>query len=580
MIRSFLRVRVAIGAAAFVVLVAPAHAASAHTPALAHAASAQVPSVALATPALAASGSNDEQIARVLAPIAHGAEPGCVAAAAREGGRVHTAAVGLADLSERTPLSVDSVFNIASVSKQFTAFAVLLLEQRGALTLDDPIVRYVPELSASASGVTIRHLLHHTGGLRDYSALLTLQGRKQSDAVTREETIEMLAWQRSSNTRAGTAYEYSNTGYFLLSVIVERVSKQSLAQFSATNIFEPLGMTSTSIVDTYPARIRRLAHGYAPQADGFSLQESVWEQTGDGQVHSTAGDLLRWSANLATGRVGGAIVLRMLEPGVLASGERLSYAAGLVLDRFDGRPAIAHRGTIAGYRAYLLRLPTEAFSVAVLCNRSDVQTNMYAASIARLFVKPRSSVSPRADAPRRDEPSGLLDISQIANGWYRDVATAAYLNVERTAQSQPRLMFGGRELSISETDRRRYRIAELGDASLTFARAADGVGAEIHIEAVPFHGRFIAVVDWPAPSLKDYFATYRSDEAAAQIIVEYVKGQPVARIAGERTVLHPAAPGELRADDGQFVLRFEPVAQPRALYYYRHGVHGLRFERQ
>lgn len=534
--------------------------------------------VLLVTSVVAAAG-NDKRIEQVLAPLARAGEPGCVAGAAYDDGPVHAAAVGLADLAAGKRLDRRSVFNIASVSKQFTAFAILLLEQRGLLSLDDPVARHVLELDDSAAGVTLRHLLHHSGGLRDYAALLELQGRQQTDAVTREETLAILARQRVPNTPPGASYEYSNTGYFLLSVVVERVSGRSLAQFSADNIFGPLGMSSTRIVDRYPAGIARLARGYSPGEKGFDIRESVWEQTGDGQVHSTVDDLLRWSRNFATGRVGGPIVQRMLEPGVLASGERLSYAAGLVLDGFQGWPVLAHRGTVAGYRAYLLRVPAESFSVAVLCNRNDVQTNEYANAIARLYLKPLAAASSATQAVPADPRSPLLDASQAAAGWYRDPGTSQYLRVLQDGQ-QPRLKLGGQELSIRPVAGLRYRIPELGDARLAFVRAAAGVGTEIRIEAVPFHGRFVAVPEWPEAPLDSYAATYRSDEAVASIAVRIVDGQPVAQLSGESVVLQRAAPGELRSIDGQFVLRFAPMDAPRELLLFTHGLHGVRFARQ
>jgi CubicO group peptidase (beta-lactamase class C family) len=519
-----------------------------------------------------------EQLQQLLSSVARFGEPGCVAAAAYDGGPMQTAAVGLANIATAARLESSSVLNIASVSKQFTAFAVLLLAQRGALSLEDPIVRYLPELSASAKGISIRHLIHHTGGLRDYMELLELRGRQQTDTVTREETLEILARQRSANTAAGVAYEYSNTGYFLLSVIVERVSGKSLASFSAENIFEPLGMSDTRIVDRYPAGISRLARGYSPVADGFKVRESAWEQTGDGQVHSTVKDLLRWSENFASGKVGGKqLVARMLQPGVLSSGERLDYAAGLVLDDFHGLQAIAHRGTMAGYRAYLLRVPAERFSTAVLCNRNDVQPNEYAAAIAQRYLAATLSQRGASNEAIAIPSETLVDISQVSAGWYRDPRTARYLQVLGDGK-KTRLLLGGTHLSLRAAAAGRYLIRELGDAQLWLQRSAAVV--DIHIKSVPFHGRFVRAGTWHAAPVDQLAGTYWSDESGAAITVLSHDGELAALIAGQREHLQVAAPGELMNPGGRFVLRFPLTNAPSELLYFAHGVHGLRFERR
>ena len=179
-------------------------------------------------------------------------EPGCTVGVVQDGALNHAQAFGLADLDRDKPLDTHSIFNLASVSKQFTAFALLLLEQQGKLKLDDPVAKYLPELAASSQGVTLRHLVHHTGGLRDYIELLTMKGRGDADGATIHEAVLALARQTEPNEAPGVEYEYSNTGYFLLGVVIARVSGQSLAEFSEQQIFRPLGMNNTRIVDRYP----------------------------------------------------------------------------------------------------------------------------------------------------------------------------------------------------------------------------------------------------------------------------------------------------------------------------------------
>jgi N-acyl-D-amino-acid deacylase len=333
--------------------------------------------------------SADREIARVFADYSVPGQPGCTVGVYQDGKAAYESAFGAADIEQATPLNTHSIFNLASVSKQFTAFMLLMLEQHGKLSLDDPFVHYVPELAASAQGVTLRQLLHHTGGLRDYIGLLGLQGRGMGDSATSIEALAVLARQRAPDFAAGTRYEYSNTGYFLLGIVIERVSGQSMAKFAEEHIFRPLGMHETYYVDRYPVTFPGLARGYAKAGNSFVIDESAWEQTGDGQLHSNIHDLALWDENFYTARVGGrALIDRMTETGILKSGERIDYAAGLVVTPMRGLPSVSHGGSWAGYRSQMLRFPQQHFSVIVLCNRDDAEAWRHADSIAELYLGP------------------------------------------------------------------------------------------------------------------------------------------------------------------------------------------------
>jgi CubicO group peptidase (beta-lactamase class C family) len=348
------------------------------------------------TPAISA-------ITGIVSGLVKPGEPGCTVGVVQDGGLAHALALGQADLERGKPLDTQSVFNLASISKQFTAFALLLLQQDGKLSLDDPIARYLPELAASAKGVTLRHLMHHTGGLRDYIGILYMSGRGDADGVTIHESIQALARQTRPNTGPGLEYEYSNTGYFLLGVVIERVSGQSLAKFSEERIFRPLGMKDTSIVDRYPDGIAALARGYAKTDHGFVIDETAWETVGDGQVHSDVDDLALWDENFYTGTLGGrALIEEMYRPGVLNSGERIDYAAGLRVGETRGLPSVGHDGAWVGYRSQLLRFPGDHLSVIVLCNRDDADTGALANLIAQLFLKDK--MGPAAADTDEEEP--------------------------------------------------------------------------------------------------------------------------------------------------------------------------------
>jgi CubicO group peptidase (beta-lactamase class C family) len=368
-------------------------------------------------------------------------EPGCSAAVMRHGKLLRAASQGLADLGTRQPLDANSIFNIASVSKQFTAFSILLLEDRKALSLDDPLIKYVPELSASARGVTLRHLLHHMGGLRDYTVLLMLRGRRMSDGATQFETLQTLGRQRGVNFPAGARYEYSNSGYVLLGTVVERVSGRRIREFAAENIFAPLGMKQTSIVDRYPAALPKLARAYSRGEHGYEVNESAWEQVGDGQVHTTASDLLLWIQNLRTGRVGGLpLVQRMTQVGVLNSGTKLDYAAGLQIRQRNGLPTIEHGGAWAGYRAELLSFPQQDFAVTVLCNRAEARPSEIANAVADIYLAQDMRRTGKGTEPqereREEEPTPVARwkparLADYEGAYWSDEAEARCALIER-----------------------------------------------------------------------------------------------------------------------------------------------------
>lgn len=388
---------------------------------------------------VSAKSANETALKQVFADFIKPGEPGCSVGVARNGALVHSSAYGIADIAARKPLTADSVFNIASVSKEFTAFSILLLDERKALSIDDPLIKHIPELSASARGVTVRHLLHHIGGLRDYERLLLLKGRRFEDGATQFESVVLLGRQRSPDFAPGTKYEYSNTGYLLLATVVERVSGRSMKQFAAENIFGPLGMKHTTIIDRYPAGLPQLARGYAPGKRGFDVKEAAWEQVGDGQVHTTVADLLLWAENFQTGRVGGKpLIQRMTQVGALNSGKKLDYAAGLGIGEHNGLPTVGHGGSWAGYRSDLLMFPRQHFAVSVLCNRTDAEPDRLGMAVAEIYLAEEMRRTGRKSKPSDDEersaPQARWQPSRLADyegTYWSDEAEARCVLVQR-----------------------------------------------------------------------------------------------------------------------------------------------------
>ncbi|HVT58637.1 MAG TPA: serine hydrolase domain-containing protein [Thermoanaerobaculia bacterium] len=345
----------------------------------------------------------------VFARFDHRDSPGCALAVVRDGRVAYARGYGMASLELAVPITPLTVFDIGSTSKQFTAASVLLLAQEGKLSLDDEVRKFLPELpalyaipgsaaGASPAGITLRHLLHHTSGLRDYINLMILAGARVEDVTTDEDALAMLARQKALNFSPGRQFSYSNTGYFLLSQVVKRVSGKTLAEFAAERLFRPLAMNDTLFLDDHARVVPRRASAYAPAAaGGYRTDLSNWEQTGDGAVNTTVLDLAKWDQNFYQPRVGGeALIAQLTTTGSLAGGEKIDYARGLVVDQYRGSRRVRHGGSWAGYRAELLRFPEQRFSVITLCNLATADPAQLADQVADIYLAERLAAPPAA----------------------------------------------------------------------------------------------------------------------------------------------------------------------------------------
>lgn len=314
--------------------------------------------------------------------------PGCALAVIKDGQIVYQRGYGMADLEHDIPITPASVFYVGSVSKQFTAFAVALLAERGKLSLDDDVRKYIPELPDYGSPITVRHLVHHTSGLRDYNVLMSLAGRRNDEAFDNQTILEVTARQKELNFKPGEQYLYSNTGYALLALIVERVSGTKFSRFAEENIFKPLGMNDSHFHEDLTRIVKRRADGYAPKAGGgFRLDTPYNERAGAGGLYTTVGDLLKWDRNFYDGRVGGMDFIRRLHTqGKLNSGRTLEYAFALNVTEYKGLKMVEHGGALGGYRAALTRFPDERFSVACLCNLGTIIPDRLVNQIADIYL--------------------------------------------------------------------------------------------------------------------------------------------------------------------------------------------------
>ncbi len=342
----------------------------------------------------------------VFAEYDHTRSPGCALGVIREGRLVLARGYGMANLEHAIALAPTSVFRIGSTSKQFTAAAMVLLQQDGALSLEDDIREYLPELPVYDRPVTIRHLLNHTSGVRDYLTLMTLAGKRGNDWYTDDDVVAMLARQQDLNFPPGNEYLYSNSGYFLLSQIVQRAAGQSLREYAEARIFGPLGMTHTHFHDDHSAVVPHRATGFAPSDHGgFDISMTTLDMVGDGGVFTSVEDLVRWDQNFYEPTVGGPEFLdAMLTRAILVSGDTLDYALGLRHGLYRGLATVSHGGAFVGFRAQMIRFPTERFTVICLCNVSTVNPTRLARRVADIYLADR--LEPADTAAQSEEQAG------------------------------------------------------------------------------------------------------------------------------------------------------------------------------
>lgn len=336
----------------------------------------------------------------LVAQFDHPDAPGVSAAVYRAGRVVYSKAAGMADLEHNVRLTTASVFDVASMSKQFTAMAVVLLHEDGRLSLDDDIRKFIPEIHAEKK-LSIRELLQHTSGIRDYLDLMDLAGENPDNrVVSQSEVLDIAGTQHQLNFNPGDAFRYENTSYALMATLVQRISGKSLREFAAERIFQPLGMNATQFRDNHTDLIKNRACGYEPRDVGWSGIMPIYDEVGDGGVWTTVEDHAKWDANFYLPRVGSERAQRLLlSQATLNNGRKMSYALGLFVDTYRGFTLVSHGGVDPGYRAQMLRFPSERLTVAVLANNPAYDVEGLARKIADVYLPNSEPVHASTPAP-------------------------------------------------------------------------------------------------------------------------------------------------------------------------------------
>jgi CubicO group peptidase (beta-lactamase class C family) len=505
-------------------------------------------------------GTRDARTARVDAVFAaydRTDSPGCAVGVYRNGEIAYARGYGLADLERRVPITPRTVFDLGSTSKQITATSIILLAREGKLSLDDDVRRWIPELPQYQRPITIRHLLNHTSGLRDYINLLTMGGARIDDVTTEEDALAAIVRQRELNFAPGDEHLYSNSGYFLLSLIVQRAAGVPLREFARERIFAPLGMTRTHILEDYAAVVPDRALAYAPRGGGYRTDLPRWLQTGDGAVFSTVEELLLWDRNFYDPRVGGQGLLTELHTvGRLTSGRELEYASGLMVSRYRGLRTVRHSGSWGGYRAELLRFPDERVSVAVLCNLASSDPGGLAQSVAEVYLdermepaatpRPQTAAAASSAAPAAPAVQVAPERLQALAGLYREPQTRA----TRTITTSDGKLYVGAGT--------RFELRPLSETEFQAVNAP----VQMHVRFEPAAGRLVWTQDGGEPQtfeklalvtptpqeLAAYAGRYFSEELQTTYTFTVENGALVVhRRGGEPTPLRPLVRDEFSA---------------------------------
>jgi CubicO group peptidase (beta-lactamase class C family) len=345
--------------------------------------------------------------------------PGCAVSVTRKGATLFSAGYGLADIEQGIRITPRTAFYAASVSKQFTAASIGLLVLRGQLSLDANVRQFVPEVPDYGAPITVRHLLYHTSGLRDYLSLVPIAGWPEDVPLNESDFLALVSRQKGLNFPPGTRHQYSNTGYALLSLIVRSVSGLSLREFAARELFAPLGMMNTGFRDDHTTPVPRRATGYAPVGNqAFHARVPGFDMVGDGGLFTTVEDLARWNpAALDVPLHAPGLSALLVSPGRLASGEPLTYAMGLNFDEYRGLPVLRHGGRYGGYRAEMTIIPSAEMSIAILCNIRTAEPYVLKNRIIDVYLD--DGLRPSTPAPAAASPASVGHLPDA--GLVRDI---------------------------------------------------------------------------------------------------------------------------------------------------------------
>jgi CubicO group peptidase (beta-lactamase class C family) len=421
--------------------------------------------------------------------------PGCAVEVSQDGNIVLERGYGMADLEQGVAIRPDTVFNIASLSKQFTAVSLLLLQEQGKLSLDDDIRKYLSEVPDYGKRITLRHLANHTSGLRDLPSVLALAGWNWLDAVPEQYALDVIARQKHLNFEPGSKYSYSNSGYYLMAVVVERVSGQRFSEFTRDHIFQPLGMLHSRFYDDRRMIMKSRAIGHVKlPGGGFGVWRPTYEIVGDGALLTTVQDMALWDRNFLNPKLGRnpeRLLADLTQVAVLNDGKPLDYALGLAIEKYRGLPTVGHGGSVPGYNTFMLRFPEQKFATTILCNIGGGPARAAAKAIADIYLDgkfpeaaeaPKPREQPEAPPPAQRQPA-IAELQKFAGTYYSEELGTTY-TFKIVGQELQAIVNYQPPLSFYAVDGRRF-YSKQHDVTLTFGGKGFELGAD-EIQGIKF----------------------------------------------------------------------------------------------
>jgi CubicO group peptidase (beta-lactamase class C family) len=520
-----------------------------------------------------------ERVDRIFARWDHVNSPGCAIGVSRDGEMVYQRGYGMSNLEHAIAITRQSIFHVASISKQFTAFSILLLEQDGKLSVNDDVRKYIPELPSYGKTITIDHLLHHTSGLRDQWDLLGLADWREDDLITEDDVLRVVTRQKELNFEPGAEYLYSNTGYTLLAIVVKRVSGKSLRDFADERIFQPLGMTSTHFHDDHTMIVPGRTQAYEPrQGGGWRISIPVFDTYGATSLFTTVGDLLKWERNFADAKAGGpALIAKLTTAGALEGGEPISYARGVVVGTYRGLTTVGHSGADAGYRADVVRFPDQRLAVAVLCNLANINPSQLGREVAEVYVG-REMLPDNAGAEAKAIAVSAGQLARHA-GAYWSPSTEEVRRFEVRGDTLIMQLGSGIPLTPVGAD----RFVGPGAQEYRFTSQSNGAW-ELRIVAEGQRARVLERLESSVPGAKE-LASYTGRYYSREIDTAYdivVRGDTLVAVS-RRGAEYPleALSADIFRSRGMGTVRFERDARSRitAIRVSTGRVRRLKFER-
>jgi CubicO group peptidase (beta-lactamase class C family) len=466
-----------------------------------------------------------QRVDSIMATFQGSSAPGAAVAVVRKGEIVFQRAYGMANLTHGIPFTPDTRTNIGSTSKQFTAFAIALLAREGRLSLDDDVRSHIPELPDFGETVTLHHLLSHTSGYREFLNALAMGGWRMEDAdhIHRREIVEVVRRQPALQNVPGAEWNYNNTGYALLAMVVERVTGESFTDWMADQVFGPLGMKDTA-VRAHPGQIvLHSAQGYLPAGEGtFREASDIGAAMGAGGIYTTLGDLARWMRNLGTGEVGGREIMeQMTIPYILTTGDTTSYGFGLMVDRERGLRRVHHGGADAAHRSHFAYYPDLDAGLIVLTNHGGA-SGAVNARITEVFfggeMEPREGgaeaeeLSPPDAAPFDPSAYDPSAFDAFAGRYELEIQPGFVLSFRREGDRLLTQPTGQPASELTPTSDSTFALSVV-QASITFHRDAEGVVTGLTLHQNGHHAaRRLPDAREESPDLSGLAARYYSPE--------------------------------------------------------------------